>query len=136
VNHHHHCWAVDLKEAPAAVGVAPEAVTLSLPEQNLIQILSLSATAVVPGVQEVVQAAALPLVVVQADPGAVPAAALLEVVVLADPGADPAAALPLVVVQADPGAARVNVASEQLSPCLDSANAGWGRRLSFFSYPE
>jgi hypothetical protein len=108
VNHHHHCWAVDLKEAPAAVGVAPEAVTLSLPEQNLIQILSLSATAEVPGVQEVVQAAALPLVVVQADRGA-----------------DPAAALP-----------QMNVASEQLSPCLDSVNAGWGQRLSFFSFLE
>jgi hypothetical protein len=93
---------VVLKEAPAAVGVAPEAVTLSLPEQNLIQILSLSATAEVPGVQEVVQAAVLPLV----------------------------------VVQADPGAARVNVASEQLSPCLDSVNAGWGQRLSFFSFLE
>ena len=85
VNRHHYCWAADLKAVPAqryyfpqrleealaALGVAPEAVTLSLPEQNLIQILSLSATAVVPGVQEGVQAAALPLVVVQADPGAV-----------------------------------------------------------------
>jgi hypothetical protein len=103
VNRHHYCWAVDLKavpaqrnycpqrleEAPAAVGVAPEAVTLSLPEQNLIQILSLSATAEV-----------------QADRGA------------------------------DPAAARVNVASEQLSPCLDSVNAGWGQRLSFFSFLE
>jgi hypothetical protein len=111
---------VDLKEAPAAVGVVPEAVTLSLPEQNLIQILSLSATAEVPGVQEVVLAAALPLVVVQADRGA-----------------DPAAALPQVVVhEVDHTAVLVNVPSEQLSPCLDSVNAGWGQRLSFFSFLE
>jgi hypothetical protein len=68
VNRHHYCWAADLKAVPAqrnyfpqrleealaALGVDQEAVTLSLPEQILVQILGLSATVALPGGQELV----------------------------------------------------------------------------------
>ena len=50
--------------------------------------------------------------------------------------AQAAAVLRLVAAQAAALPEVVNVASEQLSPCLDSVNAGWGQRLSFFSFLE
>ena len=59
-------WRDDfLPRLEEAVGVAQEAVALPLPEQILVQILAvLYAMAAVPGGQDVVQAAALPVVVI------------------------------------------------------------------------